>query len=274
MPRGRRRAGLWARVFVAVHLLVVALPVLVVAVWAFSASWPWPDLLPRALTDRGVALVASGSQGVGWDVVGVSVLIALASAVLSTAAATCAARAVCLHRWRGRRFFEFATLLPFLVPSTVFAMGVQVAFLRLGLAGTVGGVVLAHAVVSLPYAVAIMCDVTAGVGARLEEAARTLGAGRVRTLAHVTLPALAPGLVSSMSMCYIVSFSQYFLTLLIGSGKVRTFALVLFPYLSGGDRTVASAYGLAFILMTLVVFCLFEALLHRVRPVRGKELFA
>ncbi len=119
---------------------------------------------------------------------------------------------------------------------------------------------------------ALVAD-TRAAGTRLEDAARTLGAGRLRTLFHVTLPAIAPGLVSSMSMGYILSFSQYFLTLLIGGGQVKTFALVLFPYLAGGDRTVAGAYGLAFILITLVVFALFELLLRKVRPVQEGEFY-
>lgn len=271
---GRGRRTVWARVFVAVHLLVVFAPISVIAVWAFSTRWAWPDLLPAGLTGRGVELVLSGSQGAGLACIALSVGIALASAAVATLAAALAARAVCCHEWRGRRLFQFATLLPFLVPSTVFAMGVQVAFIRAGLSSTVPGVVLAHAVVSLPYAVAIMSDVARGAGTRLEDAARTLGAGRLRTLVHVTLPELVPGIVSSMSMCYILSFSQYFLTLLVGGGQVKTFALVLFPYLSGGDRTVAGAYGLAFIVITLVVFALFELLLRKVRSVEARGLYA
>lgn len=266
---------MWARAFVAVHLLVVLAPISVVAVWAFAARWAWPDLVPSGLTWRGAELVLSGSQGAGPACIALSVGIALASAAVSTCAGALAARAVCCHgRWRGRRLFQFAVLLPFLIPSTVFAMGVQVAFIKAGLASTVPGVVLAHAVVSLPYAAAVMGDVTRGAGTRLEEAARTLGAGRLDVLLHVTLPGLAPGIVSSMSMCYIVSFSQYFLTLLVGGGQVKTFALVLFPYLAGGDRTVAGAYSLAFILITLAVFFLFELLLRKVRPVEARELYA
>ncbi len=270
----RRPRALWAYLFVGVHLLVVALPVAIIAIWAFSSSWPWPGLLPSSVTTRGIALLLSGSQGMGLSSVGLSVGIALASAALATVCATLAARAISLHSWHGRRVLEVATLLPFLVPSTVFAMGVQVAFLRAGLAGTIGGVILAHAIVSLPYAMAIMMDTTRGVGMRLEQAARTLGAGRLHTVLHITIPSLAPGIISAMSMGYILSFSQYFLTLLIGSGKVKTFALILFPYLSGGDRTVAGAYGLAFIVITLVVFLAFEALLHRVQAIRSRELYA
>ena len=120
---------------------------------------------------------------------------------------------------------------------------------------------------ALPYAVGIMCDVTRAAGRRMEEAAQMCGAGRLSTRVHATLPGIAPGIASSLLMCYILSFSQYFLTLLIGGGTVRTFALVLFPYLGGGDRTVAGAYGAVFIVVTLAVFLIFELLLHKLRSV-------
>ena len=71
------------------------------------------------------------------------------------------------------------------------------------------------------------------IGNKLEEQAKVLGANTFQAFTKVTLPILSPVILSSLSMSYIVSFSQYFLTLLIGGGKVKTFAIVMFPYLSG-----------------------------------------
>ncbi len=258
-----KRALVATRTLVGVELALVALPLLVIAVWAFTDAWPWPDLWPQQFSTRGIDLVLSGHRGVGLDTLGVSVGIAAACAVLATVVAALACRALCHFQWRGRSIFQFATLLPFIVPSTVFAMGVQVVFLRVGLARTVPGVILAHAIVALPYAIMIMADVTRAAGTRREEAARALGAGTWQMIRHVTIPQLLPGIISSLSMCYIMSFSQYFLTLLIGGGKVQTFVLVLFPYLSGGDRTIACAYSLVFLLVTFAVFLIFELLLRR-----------
>ena len=263
------KGGLWARVYVAVHLALVLLPMLVIALLAVAARWEWPLVLPREFTLRGVRQLLSGGLGMGWGTVGVSVGIGLASATIATVAGALAARAICCHEWPGRRLFEFATMLPFLIPGTVFAMGVQVAFIRVGLAGTVTGVTLAHAIVSLPYALSIMVEVTRAAGTGLGEASRTLGASAWQTLRYVTLPALGPGIASSLTMCYIISFSQYLLTLLIGGGSVRTYALVLFPYLTGGDRAVAGAFGLGFMVLTLGVFVVVEGLLAKVLRMDG-----
>lgn len=263
---GFPRRSPWAVALLVLQAAVVAVPVAVVCLWAFAASWPWPDLLPTDWSLKGVEPLVSGSLGMGLPMIGFSVLVAFAASVVATVCGAMAARAVVLHRWRGSSLFHVGTMLPFLIPATVFAMGVQVAFIRVGLAYTAAGVVLACAVVSLPYACSIMVDVTRAAGTGLEDAARVCGAPWWEVLRHVTLPQLAPGLVSSLSMGFVVSFSQYFLTLLVGGGRVRTYALIMFPYLSGADRTVAGAYGLGFMVVTFAVFWLFETLLRRIAP--------
>ncbi len=80
---------------------------------------------------------------------------------------------------------------------------------------------------------------------------------------RVTFPLLVPVILSSFSMAYIVSFSQYFLTLLIGGGQVKTFTIVMVPYLQGGDRNIACAYSVIFLGITLAVFALFEKIAGR-----------
>ena len=173
------------------------------------------------------------------------------------------ARAVSLYDFPGKPLVRFAGLLPLLIPGTVFAVGIHLALLRLGLADTLAGVLLVHVMTALPYSIAILTDVTAALGGGLEEQAAVLGAGPVRGFFAVSLPELTPGILSSMSMAFILSYSQYFTTLIVGGGRVRTLALALVPYIQGGDRSLASVYALAFTGSALGVFALFETLIRR-----------
>ncbi|MCB7037416.1 ABC transporter permease [Eggerthella sinensis] len=261
--RGRRAGRAAAMTLVVMQTICVLAPLGVVVAWACTSAWPWPDLVPSSFSARGLEELFAPSQQLVPTLVR-SVGIALAVALVATSAATLAARALVHHAYVGREVFRFATVLPFIIPSTVFAMGVQMAFIRAGLAGTFVGVIVAHAIVALPYAVVIMVEVTEAAGSRLEEQARTLGAGPMRAFFEVQLPLLLPGLLSAATMSYIVSFSQYFLTLLVGGGAVKTLALTMFPYLASGDRTIASAYGVVFMVATLAVFLVFELVLRRV----------
>ena len=137
-------------------------------------------------------------------------------------------------------------------------MGIQVTFIKAGLSGTVPGVIIVHLICSLPYAVTLLQDGTRAVGMGLEEQARVLGAGPWRAFFKVTLPSLFPVMLSAFSMSFIVSFSQYFLTLMIGGGSVRTFAVVMVPYLTSGERNFASVYSLIFLTTMTIVFGLLE----------------
>lgn len=141
-------------------------------------------------------------------------------------------------------------------------MGIQITLIRLGLSDTVAGVVLVHLVAAVPYCITIMTDVTRAVGTGLEEQAMVLGAGPVKAFFLTTFPSLLPGILSSMSMGFILSYSQYFTTLMVGGGRVKTIALVLVPYIQSGDRSLSSVYSTAFVGSALLVFFIFEGIIH------------
>lgn len=157
-------------------------------------------------------------------------------------------------------------MLPLIVPATVFGMGVHLLLLRAGLSDTAAGVILAHVICALPYTVSLMTDSTRAVGKDLEEQAHVLGANSLHAFGRVSLPALLPAALSAAAMAYLVSFSQYFLALLIGSGNVRTFTVIMVPYLQNGDRTLVAGYSMLFLLVTLCTFVLFRRLLQAVYP--------
>ena len=64
-------------------------------------------------------------------------------------------------------------------------------------------------------------------------------------------------------MAFIISYSQYFTTLMAGGGRIKTIALVLVPYIQSGDRALSSIYSAAFIGSALLIFLIFEGLIHR-----------
>jgi putative spermidine/putrescine transport system permease protein len=248
------------------------LPLVLILVWSLTNVWPWPNLLPERLSLRAFTQVyTSGANFL--SALFLTVTIGIAVSLLTVFAATLAARALVLHVFRGREVFRFATILPFLVPQTVFAMGIQVLFFKLGLANTVSGVIIAHCVVALPYAATIMVDVTQAAGTHLEEQARVMGASSFNMARFVTLPVLLPGILSAASLSYIISIGNYFVTLLIGGGNVSTVMTIMFPFLASEDRAIAGVYVVSFLAVTLLVFLAFEMILGRLGVRERKSLF-
>jgi putative spermidine/putrescine transport system permease protein len=261
------------KVIIYIFVLSVIIPIGVIAVWSISSRWAWPSLVPESLSLRGINELFGGYSG-ALQVLGSSIVISLVVAALATIIGVMTARALVLYDFKGKGLLSFGTILPIIIPSTVFAMGVHVIFIRIGLADNVLGVVIVHLITSLPYSIKIMTDITAAFGNKLEEQASVLGARPRDILKDITLPCLLPGLITSSCMAYILSFSQYFITLIIGGGNVITFSMMMVPYLQSGDRTIASAYSMVFIISTLIVFIIFERSVKKFRKDESGYFFA
>lgn len=250
----------WKLVFFTVALCIL-LPAGVTLLWSVTGRWPWPSLLPKTYTLRTLRELFFGSASLLRLLVS-SILLASAVAVLGTAIGVLTARALEFYAFPAKWLVHFGSVLPLLIPGTVFSMGVQITLIRLGLSDTVAGVILIHLVLACPYCTMILNDVTHTVGNRLEQQATVLGAGPVRAFFDVTLPQLRAGILSSMSMAFIISYSQYFSTLIVGGGQVKTIALLLVPYIQSGDRALSAAYAAVFVLSALLVFFIFEKLIR------------
>jgi putative spermidine/putrescine transport system permease protein len=231
--------------------LVVLLPLLPLLVWSFGGRWFFPALWPQAWSLDAWRYVLSPSSQVAEALL-TSTLVALATVALCVALGLPAARGLGLHVLRGRSLVEWLILLPLVAPGLVVAMGVQVAFIRYGLADRFVGVVLVHVVPCLPYFVLVMGGVFANYSTDLEETARTLGARPWRVFWHVTLPAIAPGLAVAILLTFIVSWAQYISTVLIGGGQVVTLPMVLFPLVGAANHANAAAVSIVFLLPALL----------------------
>ncbi|WP_303043251.1 ABC transporter permease [Enterocloster bolteae] len=253
----KKRKSFITNMILALLCASILIPAASLVVWVFTERWAWPALFPQVLSDRAVMEIVR-RKGELVSLMASSVMISSVVAVLAAVIGILTSRVLVLYRFRGKDLMSFLTVLPLMVPGTVFAMGIQITFIRLGLNNTVAGVILAHLIYSLPYAVRLIMDGTRAVGIGLEEQARVLGAGSFQAFRRTTLPMLVPVILSAVSMSYIVSFSQYFLTLLLGGGRVKTFAVVMVPYLQSGSRNIACVYSILFMGITLLVFAVFE----------------
>ncbi len=242
----------------------ILLPILVLLVWSFVGRWPWPGIMPEVFTLRTWNELLFGSASLPRLLVS-SISLAGCVALLGTLIGLMTARATELYDFPGKNLVRFGSFLPLLIPGTVFAMGIQVVLIRLGLTDTIPGVVLVHLIAALPYCITIMTDVTQALGDALEQQAAVLGADPMRAFLTGSLPGLLPGVLSSISMAFVISYSQFFTTLIVGGGRVKTIALVLVPYIQSGDRALAAAYSVAFVLSALLVFVLFERLIHKLQ---------
>lgn len=267
-----RNRNILKNFFIYLSLFFIIFPVVILILWSIAGRWSFPNIFPETFSTRAIEELFGGYSG-AIKVLLNSVLISCIVAIISVIISIPAARAITMYNFYGKNIFKFVILMPIIVPATAFGMGIQIFFIKMGINDTVIGVILVHIIVCIPYTMKIISEVTEAVGNKLEIQARVLGASPLKAFINITIPILMPGIISSFSMAFIISFSQYFLTFIIGGGRVVTFSMIMLPYIQSGDRTIASAYGVIFIIATLGIFILFEKLTKKYYDIENTYFF-
>jgi len=243
-------------------ILVVAfliLPIIAILPLAFTSSvfltYPIPSYSLRWFEELVTADV--------WRLSIVnSLIIGGGATLLSTVLGTLAALGL-----RGRSLplaglLRTLFLLPMVVPAVVLGVGMQIFLVRLGLASTYPGVIIAHAVLCVPFVVVSVSAALQGIDPAVEKAAMSLGAPPVTVFRRVTLPLAVPGVVSGAVFAFATSLDEVVITLFVAGPNQRTLARQMFSSIRENISPTVAAAALLLIVGTLCLAAL-AALLRR-----------
>jgi molybdate transport system permease protein len=186
-----------------------------------------------------------------------SLQVASAAVVFTTPAALLLAYTLARGRFRGKTVLEALVNLPLVLPPVVIGYALLITFGRQGPLGrwlydtlglqfvfTFRGAVLAAAVMVLPLMVRAMRQALEAVDGGLEAAARTLGASGAHVFTTVTLPLMAPGLLSAAVLGFAASLGEFGATITFVSnvpGQTQTLPLAIYSALQQPDGGAAAA---------------------------------
>lgn len=251
--RGTTHPG---RLIVLPGLLVLwlVIPLTPLLVWAVTSRWSGTARLPQEFGLRGwreardSGVVAALTR---------SALLGAAVALIATPPGVVAGRALGWRLLRRPAVPSVVLLGPVLLAPVAVAMGLDVVVLRLGIPGEVA-VVLVLSALALPYTTFTMRAAYLGVDPALEEQARVLGASPRQARRRVTLPATTTGLVVATGLAFLVGWSDYAVTLLIGGGQIITAPLLIGSAAGGsGNDAVSSALAVSASVPPLVALAVF-----------------
>jgi putative spermidine/putrescine transport system permease protein len=107
------------KILLGIFVFLILFPILTMIVWVFTERWAWPNLLPQVFSTRALDEVFGRKEEL-IQLFASSIFISAVVGVLSVMIGTMTARALVLYDFAGKGFFYFLSMLPFLVPSTVF----------------------------------------------------------------------------------------------------------------------------------------------------------
>ncbi|MEU3889869.1 ABC transporter permease [Streptomyces sp. NPDC029041] len=235
-----------------VILLFLALPIVVILVTSFSnnafASFP-----PQTWTLNWYeALFADGSK---WPAaLSLSALIAAMSTVFSLIIGVTAATALVRSELPLRSAVFALVLGPLVIPQIVTALGLFLFFEPAAMLGSPIAIALGHTVLASPIAVLILIATLRGIDERLEDAAASMGAGRLTIARKITFPLAAPGMIAAAIFSFITSFDEFYISQFLSSVDTVTLPVQVYNSLTfeiDPSVTAVSAILIAFAVLAL-----------------------
>ncbi|GAC1434492.1 MAG: ABC transporter permease [Chloroflexota bacterium] len=257
------------RLFLGAWLLGVLVflyaPIAVLVLMSFNASSY--GTLPFSPTLRWYA--ALFSEGEVWLAALRSLALGAATALGSTILGTLAAVGLTRYRFRGRAVLAAFVPFPVIVPWMILGIAILLLFSILGVQRSAASLLAGHLVTTLPYVIIVVSARLEGLDPAVEEAARSLGAGRWRTLAYVTAPLALPAIVAGALMAFMVSFDNFIISYFLSPPELTTLPMRIYQSIRLGYTPDMNAIATLILAASLVVVVAGERLLLRGTLVQG-----
>ena len=197
------------------------------------------------------------------DLVATSLSVALLVTVCAVVLGFCSALAFARYEWKGRKVFQRLILLPIFFPQAVLGLALLLWFSNLGITTSWTTAVFAHLIWIVPIVTLIMSIQVYSFDPAMEEAAFDMGATRFQVLREVTLPLLAPGIVSGAVFAFLLSWGNFPLSLFT-TGADQTVPEWLYAKMVSGYTPMVPTLGSltmgGAVVLLFLAYCAYMAL--------------
>jgi iron(III) transport system permease protein len=246
-----------------VGLLSVVMPMLVLLQASFAKAWGRGLALDNLTFRNYYYLLFEHEMALTsiWN----TLLFSAASATLAVVIALLVAYIVKRKLVPFGDALSFIAMAPFVIPGIVMAIGFYAAYASppIALYGTSLIIILAFTARFLPIAYANSSAAITSVHTEMEEAARILGSGRLRTIARITTPMIRKSLIGGWLIVFIVASRELSAAVFLVGPRTRTMAVLLYDLSEAGNFEVLSALGGILLVVTLVLVAIGMKLVGR-----------
>jgi spermidine/putrescine transport system permease protein len=237
-----------------VYLFLYA-PIVILVIYSFNSSryaiwegfsWKWYEILLR---DQ---LMLRSLKN--------TLIVALAATIVSTVVGTIAALGMQRFEFRGKGVLDGLFYLPVIIPEIVMAASLVIFFgfiqFKLGLTT----VILAHIAFCMSYVIIVVRARLEGFDQTLEEASMDLGANEFQTFFRVTLPVIAPGIISGALLAFTISIDDYIITSFVAGVGSTTLPLQIYSMVKTKVTPEINAISTLLLIPTILLIVISDRL--------------
>lgn len=252
-PRLRRNAGgiLYKTILVLIYVFIL-LPEVIVVIAAFNAG-EYLTFPPQGLSIRWFVEFAHSEPFV--NAILMSLKLATFTLFVSLTLGTLAAFFTVRYAGRWKGLIRMLMTAPLLFPAVITAVALLLYYYQVtGWKNkSFTGLLMGHVLITFPYVFLTVSSTLYNFDISLEEAARSLGASKLRTFARITMPLVKPGLIAGGMFAFIVSWGQFPISLLLAGTGLTTLPIQLYDYIRWSFDPTAAAVATISILFALVM---------------------
>ncbi len=230
-------------------LAVMYLPILIVILYSFNASKTsviWGgftlDWYGELLQDR--SLLESLKN---------SVILALLSSSMAGVVGTLGAVGMARVQFRSKGMLEYLVLVPIMIPEIILGMVFMAFFSLLGLPFGMTTLVLGHSAFCVPYVYMQVKARLVGIDKSYAEAARDLGARERQVFFDITLPLIAPAILSGMLLSFAMSLDDVVISIFVAGARVSTLPVKIYTQLKTGVTPEINALCTLMLIVTVAL---------------------
>ncbi len=192
-----------------------------------------------------------------------SFIVAPLATLIATVLGTMAAVGLNKADFPGKGLLMAVLISPMVVPAVVIGVGVYIFFAQIGLSDSYIGLVLVHAALGAPFVVTTVSATLQGFNHNLVRASQSLGASGLTTFFRITLPVIAPGLISGALFAFATSFDEVVVTLFVAGPGQTTLPRQMFTGIRENISPTIAALATILIIFSTCLLLVLEWLRGR-----------
>ena len=255
-----------------VFLFLIA-PILVIIPLSFNAEPYFTftegmiSMKSDAYSTRWYADIAKNPQ---WAFSAVnSIIVSVCSTLLATFLGTLAALGLSQSHMPYKSAVMGVLISPMIVPLIISAAGMFFFYSNIGLAQTLPGLILAHAVLGTPFVVITVTATLTGFDDSLTRASQSLGADSRKTFFKVQMPLILPGVISGALFAFITSFDEVVIVFFLAGFEQRTIPRQMWAGIREQISPTILAVATILVLVSILLLTTVELLRRRSEKLRG-----
>ncbi|AVQ40671.1 spermidine/putrescine ABC transporter permease [Clostridium botulinum] len=189
-----------------------------------------------------------------------SLIIDFISTFFAVIIGTLAAIGMYRYKFKGKGAMEGLLYIPVVIPEIVMGISMLAFFSSLNLPAGLITLILAHITFCISYVIIVVRARLDGFDAALEEAAQDLGATPWQTLTKVTLPVIAPGIISGALLAFTLSLDDVIISFFAAGPDSNTLPLKIFSMVKFGVTPEINALSTVMMVFTLSMVVIAEGI--------------